>query len=321
MRELLKSFNGKTTNVNPSNLKPEYSPDCSDIRLTPNHNLFTRNGFDKVNTVSFNYPITLIDQIENDGTYYGTYVMGTNMYGFLKDVSVSPIPAGYMRIHNCEELQAMQDDLTAKYILMNDIDCTYCTQDPNGALYNAGAGFMPVGLKSPYFTGIFDGNGHTITELKISRIGSAAGLFGAAASGAVIQHVGMIDANIHGQYNVGAIAGTTSFSTITNCFVTGSVSGTNNIGGICGSFASSTINTSYSAAAVSGISVLGGLTGFDVGSAYNDCFWDTQTSGQATSGGGTGKTTVEMKQEATFTNWDFTTIWAIVEDVSYPTLR
>jgi len=34
-------------------------------------------------------------------------------------------------------------------------------------------------------------------------------------------------------------------------------------------------------------------------------------SGLITSDGGTGKTTAEMKQQATFTDWDFDTIWRI----------
>ena len=35
----------------------------------------------------------------------------------------------------------------------------------------------------------------------------------------------------------------------------------------------------------------------------------------------TGKTTAEMMQEATFTNWDFVEIWNIGENQTYPYLR
>jgi MinD superfamily P-loop ATPase len=57
--------------------------------------------------------------------------------------------------------------------------------------------------------------------------------------------------------------------------------------------------------------------------------WDIQTSGQATSAGGTGKTTVQMKDFATYLGWwdiiavdhdyDRNTgyIWNIVDDVTY----
>jgi hypothetical protein len=65
----------------------------------------------------------------------------------------------------------------------------------------------------------------------------------------------------------------------------------------------------------------------------SNSFWDTQTSGQVGSAGGTGKTTVEMKDIATFSGagWDIVAvddaddrstdyIWNIVDDVTYPFL-
>ena len=53
----------------------------------------------------------------------------------------------------------------------------------------------------------------------------------------------------------------------------------------------------------------------------HNSYWDIETSGQTTSGGGEGKTTAEMKQQATFIGWDFTNIWDIIEGVTYPYLR
>jgi len=47
-------------------------------------------------------------------------------------------------------------------------------------------------------------------------------------------------------------------------------------------------------------------------------YWDIETSGMFGSSGGIGKTTAEMKQQATFVDWDFVNIWAIKEGVSYP---
>jgi PKD repeat protein len=50
-----------------------------------------------------------------------------------------------------------------------------------------------------------------------------------------------------------------------------------------------------------------------------DCYWDVENSGQLTSvGGATGKTTVEMKTELNFIGWDFTDIWSIIENETYP---
>ena len=57
-------------------------------------------------------------------------------------------------------------------------------------------------------------------------------------------------------------------------------------------------------------------TGLDY--IVNDCFWDINTSGQTSTGYvgfenefGLGKTTTEMKNQNTFTNWGFGNIWGI----------
>jgi hypothetical protein len=79
----------------------------------------------------------------------------------------------------------------------------------------------------------------------------------------------------------------------------------------------------YSAGDVEGNQHVGGLVGKnhedkgEIASSY----WDTETSSQSESAGGVGKTTAEMKQQATFEDWDFSSIWGIDEGESYPYLR
>jgi hypothetical protein len=68
----------------------------------------------------------------------------------------------------------------------------------------------------------------------------------------------------------------------------------------------------------------GNIGGF-LGKSYNigtcsDCFWDNLTSGMNASAAGTGKNTTDMMRQATFTNWNFTSIWKILENRSYPFL-
>jgi hypothetical protein len=78
----------------------------------------------------------------------------------------------------------------------------------------------------------------------------------------------------------------------------------------------------YSAGRVTG----GGVGGL-LGSAYLglgtrvDCFWDNQTSGLNNSAGGTGKNTTDMMKQATFTNWNFSSVWRILENRTYPFLH
>jgi len=52
-----------------------------------------------------------------------------------------------------------------------------------------------------------------------------------------------------------------------------------------------------------------------------DCYWDTTAVGQITGSqpsGVNGRTTSQMQQQATFAGWDFTNIWDVVENASYP---
>jgi hypothetical protein len=72
---------------------------------------------------------------------------------------------------------------------------------------------------------------------------------------------------------------------------------------------------------------IGGILGEDENwdtrgdTVVTNSFWDSEASGATLSHGGTGKTTANMKKQATFTGWDFTNTWTITEDTTYPTLR
>ena len=50
-------------------------------------------------------------------------------------------------------------------------------------------------------------------------------------------------------------------------------------------------------------------------------YCDTESSGRPDSMGGTGLTTAQLWQQASYTGWDFTTVWQIDEGSGYPTLR
>lgn len=100
-----------------------------------------------------------------------------------------------------------------------------------------------------------------------------------------------------------------------NCYATGEVDGNQYSGGFAGS--AYTCLNCYSVGKVyDNASNTGGFSG--AGSGVTGCYWDKTTSGWATSASGTGKTTAEMMVESTFSGWDFTDIWDIVEGMSYP---
>ena len=115
--------------------------------------------------------------------------------------------------------------------------------------------------------------------------------------------------NVSGEkYTIGGLVGNNGgSSTMNNCYSKGNVSGSaSNVGGLVG-YNGATINTSYSMGSVTGSANLGGLIGSNSGTITNS-FWDTQTSGQSSSDGGTGKTTTEMKNQSTFSEWS-PSIW------------
>jgi hypothetical protein len=115
---------------------------------------------------------------------------------------------------------------------------------------------------------------------------------------------------------------------ITDSFATGTVIG-QNCGGLIGANSGSVANC-FAAGQVTGTSEsVGGLIGSSTTTA-TACYWDVETTSQTTSaGGGVGKTTAEMKQLITFqpgggtgaNDWNFSTVWGIVEGETYPFLR
>jgi hypothetical protein len=141
---------------------------------------------------------------------------------------------------------------------------------------------------------------------------------------------GQVVATRYGTYiplDIGGFAGIITQGTCQDCFSLSIVNGDNGqrIGGFVGQLNYiACLDNVYSAGHVIGAQT-GGLVGVNAapGSCFvTDSFWDIQTSGQATSAGGTGKTTEQMKTEATFTDagWDFLLIWGIspLQNFGYP---
>lgn len=119
------------------------------------------------------------------------------------------------QISTCLELQAMKNNLSASYKLINNIDCndTYNWRD----LDARDDGFIVVGTSTAPFTGRFDGQGYTISNLYIhSFYGKNLGLFG-VTSGAKIYAVKFSGGEVSGyeQYvNIGMLVGKATNNTI-----------------------------------------------------------------------------------------------------------
>ena len=80
---------------------------------------------------------------------------------------------GYIEVRTVEDLYNIRNDLTANYILMNDIDLTAATAK-GGDWDFMGNGWNPIGSGDIYgnneFSGKFNGNGHTISGLRIELV-------------------------------------------------------------------------------------------------------------------------------------------------------
>ncbi len=82
-----------------------------------------------------------------------------------------------------------------------------------------------------------------------------------------------------------------------------------------------TVDKCYSSNLFNCNGIKGGLVAYAQSGQYNvtDSYWDTTLSGLTDSYGGTGKAGLLFVKKSTFANWDFTTIWKLLEG-SMPTL-
>ena len=135
-------------------------------------------------------------------------------------------------------------------ILLTDIDLT-------------GVDFSGI----PIFCGNFDGNGHTVSGLSITRDGSNMGLFRYVDASAVIQNLTVLGAVTPdgSRSAVGGIAGHNA-GKIQNCFFDGTVSGSDDVGGIAGINAiTGIIDGCHSKGVITGDHRVGGVVGNNLG--------------------------------------------------------
>ena len=156
-----------------------------------------------------------------------------------------------------DELQAVQGNLSAEYILGNNINASETD------IWNSGAGFTPIGNLSNTFLGNFYGQGFSVDGLYIHRPNTDyVGLFGRVNS-SDIKNIGVTNLDIQGADSVGGLVGLSIGSNITNSYASGVVSGDYSVGGLVGLNKNTTIEKSYSNSNVSGDESVGGLAGYN----------------------------------------------------------
>jgi hypothetical protein len=184
-------------------------------------------------------------------------------------------------ISTASDLQAMQENRSANYIVVNDIDASGTVN------WNNGQGFKSIGEFGNKFTGSFDGQNQTISNLSINRL-DYVGLFGRIDSSAEVENVGVINVNITGESYVGGVVGFNDNGNISNSYSTGNVTGFDYVGGLVGGN-SGTVSNSYSTGNVTGESYhVGGLVGRNYGTVSNS-YSTGNVTGESDVGGLVGK--------------------------------
>ena len=144
------------------------------------------------------------------------------------------------------------------------------------------------------YQGIFDGCGHTISNISIDTAGAAncyLGLFGKLGTGAEVKNLNVISCNISGSDDsdfLGGICGKNSGGTITNCQTSVALSsGLNSfgLGGICGENEFGVISKCNSTGSMDGDGYVGGLCGYNNNGTIADCYSTCTVIGEDTIGG------------------------------------
>jgi hypothetical protein len=192
-------------------------------------------------------------------------------------------------IYDANQMNAIgadSNDWDKHFLLCTDIDLSGYT----GTSFNI-IGYW-LDLNSPDnkpFTGVFDGNGHTISNFTYTSTGTNyIGLFGyVSGENAEVKDLGLIDPNVDagsGDY-VGALVSQLSSGTISGCYAEGgSVSGDDRVGGLVGSNFATITNCYAKHGSISGDFHVGGLVGTNEGTITN-CYSQGDVSGWATLGG------------------------------------
>ena len=229
-------------------------------------------------------------------------------------------------------VDAIRYDLAGHYRLSKDIDLGEEV-------------FAPIGI----FTGVLDGAGHSIKNLKVNRTVSYSGLFSQTKE-AVIKHLLIENVSVTSTQNyVGALVGQMNGGQVKGCAMEGTMVGAYYTGGLVGyAYNKAMIEESGAVGNVKSTNTgssdyTGGLVGYGnsitIRNSYAACEITGKGKGLVYCGGatvensyydgqraGTGredtynisKLTSGLIRRDFFQNWDFEESWAIEEGAGYP---
>ena len=237
------------------------------------------------------------DVVLEAGNRY-TYTVKVNATGLtLEGCTIGSWADGGGESGEAEDLGYIYDSNTKTYTVYNANGLMNVAELVNGGKTDinitldknidlTGKDWTPIGTDyDNSYTGTFDGGGHTITGLTVTTNDEYAGLFGylnraGTVKNVVMEGVQITSNQIYGG-SIGGVAGS-SYGTIENCSVSGSISGTVYVGGVVGVQIGGSITGCSSSATVKGTVDVGGVTG------------QTNSSATLTACYATGNVTIEI---------------------------
>ena len=151
-----------------------------------------------------------------------------------------------------DEIKLTFDETDHSFVIANEQDflnlgnymrsgeyhtCELATIKMTADLDFSNVNFVPIGYgTNTQFTGHFDGQGHTISNISYDRSEDNVGLFCSVKANPIIENVTLVNPKFAGDSNVGGIVGELWCGTIRNCNVVGGTISNRyfNVGGIVG---------------------------------------------------------------------------------------
>ena len=211
--------------------------------------------------------------------YLPPYLTGEGFYG--KGTAENPY-----EIRNVNDLKLLAEKVNGNETANSGItyEGKYFKQTADIDLNNE-TNWTPIGKSNNPFKGIFNGDGHQITNLEVTGNSNNAGLFG-YVDGAIIQNCN-VTGEVNGYDYVGGVVGNAYGKTqILSCSFRGDVTGEDSyIGGIAGS-ARGTIKNCYALADVTATEfIAGGIAGYAYHVTIENCYYGGNVSARNTAGG------------------------------------
>lgn len=214
-----------------------------------------------VNDTDYTFTLVAVDDVGNKSEPVTVTIKPENIASYRY----------HFYIYTAEDLNAVRGGVTGydywgldeNYTIMEDIDLSGFPS------------WSPIGIMNGSFTGTFNGNGHTITNLVANNPAvDYQGLFSQLSDTAFVRDLNIEQCNIAGNSQVGCLAGKNGGGTIFNCHISGILKGEQSVGGIVGAVDSNgkISNCSADVNVTVNMLVAGGLVGSIDDSEITNCY-------------------------------------------------